>query len=106
MRKAPGQFLSGGLPLSDWYGLWSAIDFKGPVEVGNRIFFLSSALFLMSWLFVLVLLCGASRTSIAVALSLFFPIYLLFLSGILATDLLGGAVLLSLAAGAVLYSRS
>ena len=84
-----------GSPVFSWHGLANGFGFGDPGIIENRLFYLTLALFLLSWLIALVLISDASAREAVVLAFLFVVVFFLAINGILKPSGLGVLIVLS-----------
>ncbi len=101
----PWLIRSGDAAASSWHGIGSAFPFSGPAVIENRMFYLTLALFLLSWMVMLGLLAGISPVRGAALAAGAAVLYLLASAGLLAPHLIGALFLASVCAAIFLRFR-
>ena len=94
-----------GAPAFSWHGLANGFAYTGPGIVENRLFYWTLALFLLSWLIVLVLILDASNKQLLFLVGLFALLYLFASGSMLKPSALGALIVLSISAATILRWR-
>ncbi|MFN7990616.1 MAG: hypothetical protein U0R44_00505 [Candidatus Micrarchaeia archaeon] len=93
-----------GSPVSKFHSLGSLFAFDGPGRFENTLFYITAALFLLSWLVMILLmlsLTGAARLVLALAAA---AVYMLTVSGTIGPTHLGGVLALSASIAIIYYA--
>lgn len=93
-----------GNPPAPWHAIANTFPFSGPGILGNGVFPISLALFLLAWLLAIALLIQPQKTSFILLAASALPLYILAWEGILGPHAIGVLLAISLASACIVFN--